>query len=296
MLEVAIVGEPGSGRTTFLGLLYATQVRFGSDQADSLRFHATIESLEMITLVYQDLMSGTFPDPVTKQAVGDLRFQLGYHRGRPGKGLSPEDFRTIHFTLIGTADGGSPQKQGSASGSNGGWRGSVGRDVVVIVVDSAKLAAKGEPPETSRLSTFDGALASLVAGMERPSDRGARVFPVVILSKFDRVRPEALRAAGLSAAPPEPHDARRRTAYGEALLVPNLPRTLAILRSREADRSGFAPPAYVFSWVRTTTAPGQPDRIRLRRTDVAGWEPDYSSGECLAFLGYLADISVRSGH
>ena len=36
MLEVAIVGEPGSGKTTFLGLLYATQVRFGSDQADSL--------------------------------------------------------------------------------------------------------------------------------------------------------------------------------------------------------------------------------------------------------------------
>ena len=297
MLEVVIVGERNSGKTTFLGLLYATQVRFGSDKADSLRFHATIESLEMITLVYQQLMSGTFPDPVTKQAIGDMSFQLGYRRGRAGKDWSPDEFTTIHLTLKGTGVGGTHRPQSSSSVTGGGLNGRDGSsDVVVVLVDSTKLAAKGEPAEPGPLSSLDGAVASLLAGIQRPSDRGARLYPIIILSKFDRVRPEALRTAQVAAAPPAARDARRRAAYTEALLSPNLPRTLAILRSREKDRSGFAKPAYLFSWVRTETAPGVPDRIRLRRIEVAGWEPDYSSSECLSFLGYLADISAHSGH
>jgi len=296
MLEVVIVGDRDSGKTTFLGLLYATSVKVGSDKADSLRFHATIESLESITLVYQQLMSRAFPDSVTKQAIGDIRFQLAFGRGRRGKDWSPDAFTTIHFTLreIGAKKISQPQPSSSVAG--GGSNNHDGSDVIVLLVDSTKLAANGESAEPGPLSSFDLSVESLLTGIPRPRDRATRVYPIVILSKFDRVRPEALRAAQVAAAPPEARNARRRAAYAEALLTPNLPRTLAVLRSREKDGSGFAKPAYVFSWVRTETAPGGPDRIRFRRIEVAGWEPDYSSNECLAFLGHLADISAHAGH
>src|SRR5713226_3579785 len=120
MLRVVIVGDPESGKTTFLGLLYATEVKSGSDKADSLRFHAPLESLEAITLVYQQLMSGSFPDPVTKQAVDGIDFQLGTRRAglfsrRHSQGPDGGDFSTIHFTLLRTSVGEvSPQRTGSS--------------------------------------------------------------------------------------------------------------------------------------------------------------------------------------
>ena len=87
MLQVAIVGDRDSGKTTFLGLLYAAQVKSGSDRADDFRFHATMESLEEITLVFQRLMSGSFPDSATKEGIHEMRVHLGYRRR--GLGIVP---------------------------------------------------------------------------------------------------------------------------------------------------------------------------------------------------------------
>src|SRR5687767_2948741 len=105
MLNIAIVGDVDSGKTTFLGLLYATQVRSGSNRTDDFRFHAPPASLEAISLVFQQLMSGMFPDPVTKQGITEISFQLGSRRTgggilprRRGRGGSSLDASTLRFT------------------------------------------------------------------------------------------------------------------------------------------------------------------------------------------------------
>src|SRR5207245_10859147 len=54
--RVVIIGERGSGKATFLGLLYAAQVKSGTDARDGFRFHVTYESRDETTEVIQQLM------------------------------------------------------------------------------------------------------------------------------------------------------------------------------------------------------------------------------------------------
>src|SRR5437899_10908282 len=82
MPRVVIVGDQNSGKTTFLGLLYAAQVKFGSDKADGFRFHAAFESLDEISGVFQRLMSGSFPDASTKEGIREIAFRLSYPKTR----------------------------------------------------------------------------------------------------------------------------------------------------------------------------------------------------------------------
>src|SRR6266849_1136174 len=84
MPRVVIVGNRNSGKTTFLGLLYAAQVKFGSERADDFRFHASFESLDEISGVFQRLMSGAFPDSATKEGVREIAFRLSPPRPRLG--------------------------------------------------------------------------------------------------------------------------------------------------------------------------------------------------------------------
>ena len=148
------------------------------------------------------------------------------------------------------------------------------------------------------MSKYDDAVESLLSAIQGLRGGGARqlLAPIFVFSKFDLVKPDVLRAANVAAAPPGVRDNRPRATYAEALLDRNLPRTLATVRASEKGRLGFARPAYFFSWVRIEgTSPGQPERIRLRRSGVAGWGPDYSGDECLAFLEYLGGLAARSG-
>lgn len=305
MLRVGIVGDRDSGKTTFLGLLYTAQVKSGSDKTDDFRFHTSFESLDEIALVFQGLMSGSFPDSATKEGIHEIVFHLGYRR--PGLGIrsllrsrewAPGALTTLRFTMLRTSDEEISRSLQGSTVIDGKLRDILDGDAVAILVDSTKLAVKGELPEPRPMSRFDGAVESLLTIIQGVREPGSRRLPhpIFIFSKFDRVRPEVLRAAKVGAAPPPIGRMGPRAAYAEALLYHNLPRTFAKVRAGKRGEPRFAKPVYFFSWVRTEeTAPGQPERIRLRRSETAGWGPDYSSHECLAFLGCLGDIAVRSG-
>ena len=301
MFRVVIVGDRDSGKTTFLGLLYAAQVRSGSDKADDFRFHADLESMEAITLLFQLLMSGSFPDPVTKQEINKIGFQIGHRRTGLGflraRKWAPEAFATVRFALLRTLDQDiSRLRMGSAVGG-GKLNDILDSDAVTIVVDSTKLVVKGERPEIGPMSRYDGVVEELLTLLRRMRDPSGRLLlhPIFLFSKFDRVSPKVLRSVNVAAEPPRVEKIGARVAYAEAILAHNLPKTLARVQARERGGLRFAKPAYFFSRVRTDeAAPGQPERIRLRRDELAGWEPDYSRDEYLAFLVYLEDI-VRSG-
>src|SRR3989442_4769049 len=105
--RVVIVGDQNSGKTTFLGLLYAAQVKFGSDKADGFRFHAAFESLDEISGVFQRLMSGSFPDAATKEGVREIAFRLSHRRTGLGilsrtkaRGSSSESPRSFQLIIL----------------------------------------------------------------------------------------------------------------------------------------------------------------------------------------------------
>src|SRR5437879_12336823 len=87
MPHVVIVGDRESGKATFLSLLYATQVKSGSDASDAFRFHADVDCLDEISEAVVQLMFGSFPDSASKEGLRGIWFPLG--SGWAGRGIVP---------------------------------------------------------------------------------------------------------------------------------------------------------------------------------------------------------------
>ena len=304
MPHIVIIGDRESGKTTFLALLYAAQVKSGSDKEDSFRFHAAIDSMDEISGAFQQLMSGSFPDAFTKEGIRGITFHLSYRKPGLGilsrlrsRGWTPGASTSLHFILLRNLDEEMERFRRGSSLANTALREVLESDAMVILIDSTKLAAKDENQPLGPTAPYDTSVESMLAVLERSGPHGGRrrLHPIFIFSKFDSVNPKVLRATGLEAIPPDIRKTGARTAYAEALLEHNLPKTVAKIRARETRRKGLAAPAYFFSSVRTERRAADPrPRVRLRRSDGAGWEPDYASDEYLALLECFWKIATTA--
>ncbi len=302
MLRVAVVGDHDSGKTTFLGLLYAALVSSGSGREDDLRFHVAYDSLDEVMALFQRIMSGGFPDAATKEGLRELRVELG--AGTSGRGFfsrlgsrtgDADPSVTVHFSLPGSLDETSPGLHHGSTFGTGRWRDALDADVVVILADGAKLAPKTKDPKPGPMDAYDRRVESLFVAIQRWRSSGGRdvLHPVLVVSKFDAVPRSVPEAADLGATPPGVGKTGPRAHYGKELLEPNLPRTLALLHGPAGKKLRFTPPTFVFSHVNTETKGAPPQvRIKLRQTDSGGWEPDYSKDEFLAFLDGVARIAA----
>src|SRR2546428_13112119 len=84
-MPCALLGDRASGKTTFLGLLYTAQVKYGTGVQDDFRFHAPIQSLNIMSPGYQGMKDGRFPNATRKEEITDLGFVFGYLRKAVGK-------------------------------------------------------------------------------------------------------------------------------------------------------------------------------------------------------------------
>lgn len=301
MTRLVVVGDRDSGKTTFLGLLYAAQVKAGSDLADSFRFRMAVESLDEISDVFNQLMSGGFPDSAVKEGLRGMAYQVDYKRvggGIRSRLRSRDGSRTksAAFDILLLRDLSREMTRFRQGGSLAtvALRDLLEADAFAILVDSTKLAAFEDGRALGPMGAYDDTIASLLTTVQRSRLNGARkrFHPIFIFSKFDSVRPPALRAANLEGDPPGPKKTGPRAAYGRALLEQSMPKTTGAIRTREPRGLGFAEPAYFFSWVRTElAASGQRAKVRLRASG-GGWEIDYSKDEYLALLRCLWKLAA----
>ena len=302
MPRVVIVGDRNSGKTTFLGLLYTAQVKFGSEKADDFRFHASFESLDEISGVFQRLMSGGFPNSATKEGVREVTFRLSPPKPKLGilsrrrRNSVSDDSDLFRLILLKSfEDDVARSLEPGSSVGHMTLNEALVSDAIVIMVDATELAVSDEDAGHAPMAKVDAAVEALLTAIQRSRAHGEATLlhPIFAFSKFDRVDPDSLRLLNLDAAPP---DIRRRgphAAYGKALVDRNLPKTIAAIEARKDRGLRFGAPAYFFSWVRTdNTASARGEKIRLRHSGAVGWEPDFSSEEYLAFLTCLGDIAA----
>jgi hypothetical protein len=305
MPHIVIVGDRDSGKTTFLALLYAAQVKSGVTRADDFRFHVGLESLEEISEVFQQLMSGSFPDSAAKEGISSITFHiasrkagLGFLSRRGSRAWNPDASASLHFVLLRNLDDEMARYRTGSSLANTKLRDVLESDAMIILVDSTKLAGLGQEDSATAMTTYDAAVESLVSAVQRSRGRGSprRFHPIFIFSKFDSVPKEALRKAQLEGAPPTVRETNRRVAYARAFLDTNLKKTMERITAREIQGVRFVTPSYFFSRVTTEAATGdQKTRVRLRRIEGGGWEPDYSVDEYLALLDSLRKIATEAG-
>ncbi len=301
MTSALVVGEAGAGRTTFVGLLYTAVVRLGTEDRDDFRFHAERESILRLERVYGALGSGRFPDVGLSLDEEPLKFVLGFRRnglgrwGHPGVGADDE------FERVPLHVGGLPTEEIAELATHAPvldepTRQLLRSPVVIALVNAAAIPLRPGGIDGLPMARYDVDLARALEtvarflGVER-SRKARRLYPVFVLTQFDRLPEETLRALDAPAGEPSSWSKVARTAFGSRLMETHLPETARFLHRSRESRVVTIAPCWFFSELATETTGGD-TRIRRRsRIPVGGWEPEYPYEE---YRALLVELGLRA--
>ncbi len=317
-MPCAILGDRASGKTTFLGLLYAAQVKYGTGIRDDFRFHAPPSSLNVMSAVYEGMKDARFPSATLKEEITELSFVFGYVRPVVGKlpyyikqknWIKP--FSTLRFSAYDVSGEDIEEFIESGMASKPIIQQLLKSVVIIVLVDCSKMTMDLDTPAHKRMLRYDSAVAKLLVSFqtyknqehERMKSQGIDsdspvIYPAFILGKFDTVRDEVLARLGLHRGFPPVNEKRKRKEYAEALLRVFIPQTLSQIRGGRVAGVNMDQAAYFLSWVKTETQEGM-DTVgppRIVRTDFrpgSGGEPDFAFDEYVAFIEHFRGIAHK---
>ncbi|MCI4360248.1 MAG: hypothetical protein L3J91_00935 [Thermoplasmata archaeon] len=303
MSTALVLGEPGSGLTTFVGLLYAAQVRLGIDDADEFRFSADRESIRWIGEIYSSLTDGRFPDAGADGEQPPLSFVLGFRRGRL-RGLARRavsedgEFDTVRLQVGGLLAADIAELERHDAVLDAGTRRLLRSPVVVPLIDATRLAGSGSETDDRPMARYDRVLAGTLTVLGKflaaePDRRARRMYPVLVVTKFDRISAAALRRLGAPSGPPDGWTTPERHEVGNRLLTDDLPATRKVLCERGSMAARVDPPSWYFSRLTTEERGGETRIARRPRPPLGGWEPDYPFEEYRSFLLRLGELAHR---
>src|SRR3989442_732708 len=235
-MPCALLGDRASGKTTFLGLLYAAQVRYGTGVQDDFRFHAPMASLGMMSAVYEGMKDGRFPSATLKEEITELGFIFGYLRKIVGKlpyyirqQNWAHPFSTLRFSAYDVSGEDIEEFIDSGIASRPLIQQLLKSVVVGVLVDCSKMTTEIDTPVYKKMLRYDSTVAKLIVAFQtykkqeydRLKDSGIhpeppRIYPVFVMSKFDTLHDDVLARLGLHRGFPERK--RQRKEYPEALL------------------------------------------------------------------------------
>lgn len=318
-MPAAILGDRASGKTTFLGLLYAAQVKYGTGLQDTFRFSATPQSLKFMAAVYQNMKDGMFPSATLKDEMSLVEFIFGYRKMIAGRlptwikeqrWMNP--FATLDFGAYDVSGEDVQEFIETGVAASPIIQQLLRAFVVVILVDCSKMTTDVDSQLYKRMLKYDGDVATLcVAFQKYKMDEHKRmkaqgmdpgtpiIYPAIVLSKFDTLRDEVLAKLGLSRGMPPREKKRERKEYAEALLRAFLPQTLSQIRGGKVAGVSFDQTSYFISWVHTEKAEGgmapvgPPRIVRKGFSAEGGSEIDYSYDEYVAFIEHFRDVANK---
>ena len=319
-MPAAILGDRACGKTTFLGLLYAAQVKYGTRVQDTFRFHAPLQSLKLMSAVYEGMKDGRFPGATLKDEMTEISFVFGYRKAIQGRlpavlkeknWMNP--FARLKFAAYDVSGEDVQEFIESGVASSPIIQQLLRAFVVVILVDCSKMTTDIDSPQFKRMLKYDGDVATLAVSFqaykkeefERSKAAGTEttgypvLYPAIVLSKFDLLRDEVLMKLGLHRGMPSREKKRERKEYAEALLRVFLPQTLSQLRGGKVAGVSFDQAAYFVSWVKTEAAEagmtpvGPPKITRKGFSAEGGAEIDFSYDEYVAFIEHFRDIANK---
>src|SRR2546428_7156548 len=270
-MPCALLGDRASGKTTFLGLLYSAQVKYGTGVQDDFRFHAPIQSLNLMSAVYEGMKDGRFPSATLKEEITELGFIFGYLRKVVGKlpyyirqQNWARPFSTLRFSAYDVSGEDIEEFIETGIASRPLIQQLLKSVVVVVLVDCSKMTTEIDTPAYKKMLRYDSTVAKLLVAFQtykkqeydRLKDSGVkaeapRIYPALVLSKFDTLKDDVLARLGLHRGFPE--SKRQRKDYAEALLRGFVPQTLSQIRGGKIARVSIDRAAYFLSWVRTET-------------------------------------------
>lgn len=303
MASAIVLGERGCGLTTFVGLLYTAQVRLGTESSDQFRFHADRESILQMEAVYGELGSGRFPATDVDWERNPLSFVFGFRRGHAawfagGRGSGKHGFSAVRFQVGGMPAESVAELRDHDAVLDGATLRLLKSPIQIPIVDGAWLVPDRSSTAGLPLARYDQHLAATLDLLHKflaaDQDRRARqMFPVFVVTKFDRVRPETLRGLGAPASPPHEWAPDVRQTVGTRILSGYLPATGEFLSGAAQDGVRLAEPAWFFSGLKTEERGDEIRILRRRISPTSGWEPEYPFEEFRGLLTRLGEVSSR---
>lgn len=304
MGSALVVGERGSGLTTFVGLLYAAQLRLGTEEQDEFRFSADRETIRELESIYGELVSGRFPEWDVNWEEHPLSFVFGFRSGKFG-GLGGHGANGVHgFDTVDVQVGGISVEEVSELAEHDAVLGESTRrllrsPVVIPLVDGSRLLPLPEGQNDRAFARYDHLLATTLEmvgrflGAER--NRKLRtVTPLFVATKFDQC---PLETRGELEAPPDPSGpwpSKVRETVGKRILERYLPSTSQVLSGPKKRRAAtFAGPAWFFSGLQLVPNSIVPRILRRSRIPLGGWEPEYPFEEYRGLIERLAMLAHR---
>lgn len=304
MGSALVVGDRGSGLTTFVGLLYAAQLRLGTGEQDEFRFSADRETIRELEAIYGELVSGRFPEWDVNWEVHPLSFVFGFRSGKFG-GLGGRGSNGYHgFDTFDVQVGGiSVEDIAELANHDAVLEESTRRllrsPVVLPLVDASRLQPSPEGQNHPELVHYDRLLATTLEVVSRflgaERNRKLRIMhPWFVVTKFDRCPPATLAELGAPPGAPAVWPSGAREAVGGQILGRYLPATSKFLG--KAKSAGFAPPSaplWFFSGLQLVPGSPVPRIVRRSRIPVGGWEPEYPFEEYRGLIEQLARLAHR---
>lgn len=303
MASALVLGERGCGLTTFVGLLYTAQVRLGTEHADEFRFHAERESIRQMEAVYGELGAGRFPAADVDWEQHPLSFVFGFRKGHiawfaGGGGSGGEGFSTVRFQV-----GGMPAEVASELRDHDAILDRATLNLLrspiqIPLVDGAWLAPDHSSIAGLPLARYDQHLAVTLDLLRKflAADRDKRarqMFPLFVVTKFDRVPAATLKALGAPSSRPVDWPPDVRAEVGRQILRGYLPATGEFLSRSVEDRVRLAEPGWYFSGLQTEEQGDEIRILRRRISPVSGWEPEYPFEEYRRMLAHIGEVAAR---
>jgi len=303
MASALVLGERGCGLTTFVGLLYTAQVRMGTENSDEFRFHAERESIQQMEAVYGELGAGRFPAADIDWERHPLSFVFGFRRGHiawfaGGGGSGEEGFSTVRFRVGGMPAEVVSELRDHDAVLDAGTLRLLRSPILIPIVDGAWLVPDRSSIAALPLARYDqhlaGTLDLLRKFLAADRDRRARqMFPLFVVTKFDRVRPEALKALEAPEGPPQGWPVKARQEVGGRILRGYLPATADFLSRAGDDGVRLSDPDWFFSALQTEEKGDEIRILRRRISPFSGWEPEYPFEEYRGLLAKIGELAGR---
>lgn len=314
MCPAAVYGYSSSGKTVFLGLLYAAQTRYTNDSTgETFRFYGDPASIRQMGTMYNAMRNGKFPAATLKEELTEIRFKFGFPRLLT-KYILPESvrrsnfvkpFNIIDFAAYDVAGEDVEEYVETGVTENRQVIQELLRShIIVFIVDCSRFTTVIDGPIYQRMLDYDKNGAILLSSLAKHKVKEAEVraggkgkgevniYPVVVLSKFDQISSDVLHKMGLSPTPPKDFAGRQK--YGSALMTRFLPQMFALLKGNRLLGANFDKAAYFFSWVETAQVAGMDTTGKPTIVRNNKGEPNFAYDEYREFIDYFRELANKA--
>jgi len=310
-MPAAVLGDRGCGKTTFLALLYAAQIKYTNEPVnkDNFRFYASPASLNFMGDMYNHMRSGGWPEATMKGQQTEVEFLFGFKR--PISGSLPSwikkkdwlnPFSTIKFSVYDVAG---EDVNDIIRTPDGVFSEDLPEDVknllesriIVVLIDASRINAKPRSKPYLDMIEYDKKTATLISIIAKYNSRKEdpkmrRIYPVFVLTKFDTVNENILQGMKLKTKPPSYKEQKEREDYSETIMRNFYKQTLALVKGGRLMKVSFDQSVYFYSEISTEfSEDGIPIPSLKQMEDGVGHELDYSYSEYRSFIDHFKKIA-----